>query len=334
MVAQTQASPSSASRKIRRLAIGVVIVAALYSTGWFYVASKFESFLNGFLTSAKARSLGARCDRLETGGFPFLIGFDCSATTLDDAESGNAFKTGPLRVVARIYNPGVGLTELDGPAHLALGDGSALDADWTSLRSSFKANLDGLQSVSMFGTAPSMKFDIAALLRTFAVKAKEAELHLRNNNGDLETAVMTRDLGWNEEGMAPLMPDLSASAQFTLIGMGKMLQGVTPPSKAMKGELQGLKIEMADGAYGEMSGPFTINDQGLMSATFTTRLEKLDLWRKTLRAVFPDAGDTISGMTTLLRGLAKGGDKVTVKLDVYDGLITLSMMPIGHIPAI
>jgi hypothetical protein len=36
----------------------------------------------------------------------------------------------------------------------------------------------------------------------------------------------------------------------------------------------------------------------------------------------------------MLQGLASGGDSVDVQLQVTDGLITLSMMPLGHIPPI
>jgi hypothetical protein len=83
-----------------------------------------------------------------------------------------------------------------------------------------------------------------------------------------------------------------------------------------------------------MSGPFTIDEDGYVSGTFRTTLEKLDLWDRRLQAIFPDAGDTISGVAALLKGLANGGDKVTVKLRVDRGNISLSMLPLGKIPPI
>ncbi|RYE50638.1 MAG: hypothetical protein EOP21_03360, partial [Hyphomicrobiales bacterium] len=45
MALQTTADAPPASRKIRRLGIAVVIVVALYSAGWFFVASKIETYL-------------------------------------------------------------------------------------------------------------------------------------------------------------------------------------------------------------------------------------------------------------------------------------------------
>ena len=115
-------------------------------------------------------------------------------------------------------------------------------------------------------------------------------------------------------------------------GKGHMLEGADFGAKAMTGTLTSFKLEGPGGLYGEMSGPFTVNDEGYISGTFTTRLEKLALWETTLRGVFPDAGDTISAVTTLLQGLAKGKDDVTVKLRVDDGAISLSFLPLGHIP--
>jgi hypothetical protein len=71
-----------------------------------------------------------------------------------------------------------------------------------------------------------------------------------------------------------------------------------------------------------------------MTGTFKTRLEKLGLWEEVLNKAFPEAQSTISGMKAMLQGLASGGDSVDVQLQVTDGLITLSMMPLGHIPPI
>ena len=113
-----------ASRKIRRLGIAVVIVVALYSAGWFFVASKFEDFISTHLGGAGPVDMD--CPGLATSGFPFLIGFTCDRTEIGDRTTGNSLTAGALRAAARIYSPGSAVVELDGPANVSLSDGSAL----------------------------------------------------------------------------------------------------------------------------------------------------------------------------------------------------------------
>ena len=119
MALQTTAGAPPASRKLRRLGIAVVIVVALYSAGWFFVASKIETFLKGYLGGAGPVDI--ECPGLATSGFPFLIGFTCDKTEIGDSRTGDSLTAGALRVAARIYSPGSAVVELDDD-HEGIGD--------------------------------------------------------------------------------------------------------------------------------------------------------------------------------------------------------------------
>lgn len=331
MALQTTADAPAASRKIRRLGIAVVIVVALYSVGWFFVASKIETYLKGFLGGAGPVDI--ECPGLATEGFPFLIGFTCDKTEIGDA--GNFLTTGALRVAARIYSPGSAVVELDGPANVSLSDGSNLSAEWKSLRSSFSAGLSSLKTFSASGEDVALDYMSDALLSALKAKASHGEVHLRGNGPDLEAAVLARNFELGAEGMPePIVPVLSTSAQLTVTGKAELLEGKPLVGKAMKGQLTSFRIEMSDGLYGEMSGPYEIDDEGYISGEFKTRFEKIDLWQQHLLKLFPDAEGTISGLAALLKGLAKGGEDVTVNLVVTKGTLSLSMVPLARIPPI
>ncbi|MBL0374709.1 DUF2125 domain-containing protein [Rhizobium sp. KVB221] len=334
MATRDSAGLSPAARKIRLLGIIVAITVVLYSAGWFYVASKFETFLGGILNHPGQGVVDIRCDKFSTGGFPFLIGFTCDKTALEDVPAGNALAAGAMRAAARIYNPGAAVVELEGPAEVSFGDGSAVDAQWQTLRASLRAGLSGLSTFSAEAAAPSVRLSSPMLDNTFFAKSKDGQFHVRQNNGDLEVAVLAHDFTLTEGAATTLLSPLSSSIELTLIGKGELLQGAPLASKAMAGQLTSFKIDTPEGIYGEMSGPFTIDEDGLISGTFMTTLEKLDLWENNLRRLFPKAGDTISGVAILLKGLAKGKDRVTVKLEVRKGAIFLSLLPLGHIPPI
>lgn len=330
LVASTSAA-SSPSRKIRRLGIAVLAVVALYSAGWYFVASEFEAFLGRFLNK-DSNGVTLECGNLATGGFPFLIGFTCDRTGIDDPGTGSRAAAGPFRAAARIYNPGAAIVELEGPADFVLPDGSTIEARWSSLRSSLHASLSGLNHLSLQGDEPALRLNAVMLYEPFDFRARQGELHLRNQNGDLDMAAIAHDFEWKLASGEAVLPRLSTSADLRLDGRGELLSGQPANLRPASGELRSFRIETADGLYGEMSGPFTIDAEGLISGTFRTTFEKIDMWDTTLRRLFPGAGDTISALAALLKGLAKGEDRVTVNLKVDRGLITLSLLPLGRIP--
>lgn len=332
MALETTGAASSASRKIRRLGIAVLVIAALYSAGWFFVASKFEDFLKGNI--AAGGEVDIACPGLATSGFPFLIGFSCDSTRIADGLTGNSLAAGALRVAARIYSPGSAVVELDGPAHVSLSDGSALTAQWKTMRSSFSVGLGRLKTFSASGEDLSLNYLSAALYSAIVAKAQHGELHLRGNDNDLEAAFLARGFEFGSEGSDPVLPALSTSLEVTADGKAGLLEGKPMLTRAMKGHITSFKIEAPDGVFGELKGPYSIDEEGYVSGEFETHLEKLGLWEKNLLRLFPEAESTISSMAALLKGLAKGDDTVTVNLVVDKGTITLSMVPIGHIPPI
>jgi hypothetical protein len=332
------AAPSPAGRKIRRLGMAVAVVVVLYSVGWFYVASKFETFLGQFVNRTSPDNISLQCEKLtatDIGNlFRFSLGFSCDKTSISDQSTGSTVTAGPLAVLARIYNPGLANIDLKGPAKVTLADGTTLDAQWQRLGSSLRANLNGLTELSLEGDLPSLKINSPNFYAPFDVRVREGEFHTRQNNGDLDLAAIANDFEWVDDQGNAVLPKLSTSADVKLYGKEKLLEGKPVMTRPMKGELRAFKIETPDGIYGEMSGPFTIDEDGYITGTFRTTLEKLDLWDQKLRVIFPEAGDTISGVAALLKGLAKGGDKVTVNLRVDRGKISLSMLPLGKIPPI
>jgi hypothetical protein len=212
--------------------------------------------------------------------------------------------------------------------------GSVVTADWSLLRSGFSVGFSGLKTLSLTGEGVSVDLFDYALAEPLLAKAAHGEFHLRGNGNDLDAAVLARDLSIATKSGSEILPTLSTSTMVTLKDKAGLLEGRPLVTKRMSGDLTSFKIEAAGGLYGELSGPFDIDDEGYISGEFRTRLEKLDLWEKHLLAIFPAGQSTISGMAALLRGLAKDENAVTVNLVVDKGTITLSMVPIGRIPPI
>jgi hypothetical protein len=330
------ASSSRAGKKIRLLGIAVVIIVILYSAGWFFVASKFEAFVGQFVNQVHAGRPRLTCDKLDASDignlFRFSLGLSCDKIAINDGVSGSTLTAGSFQALARIYNPGRVNIDLQGPATVTLGDGTTIDGQWQRLQSSLRASLTGLSELSLEGDLPSIQLDSPNLQVPFDLKMREGEFHARQNNGDLDVALIANDFDWKDASGNTILPRLSTSADLTMVGKAGVLEGQPLVLNGSKGELRSFKIETPDGLYGEMSGPFTIDDKGYLNGKFRTTFEKIGLWEQTVKTVFPDAGDSISGVAVLLKGLAKGKDRVTVNLKVDRGNITLSFLPLGRIP--
>ena len=329
---QTQKRGSSASRKIRWLSIAIVVVVALYSAGWFFVASEIERVVAGVI--ARPGPVSLECADLKRAGTPFRIGFDCSRTSVKDDATGAMVSAGAIRAVAHIFNPGSGLVELDGPANVSMLDGNAITANWSRMRAGFSVGLSSLKSLSVTGEGIAADIFNYAMVEPVIAKASGGEFHIRGNGADIETAVLVRDFAVATRSGTEVLPQLSTSAMLTLKDKAELLEGKPLVSKAMTGQLTSFKIETPEGLYGEMTGPFEIDADGYISGQFQTKFEKISLWQRDLNKLLPGAEGTVSGMAALLKGLAKGGDSVTVNLVVNKGAISLSMMPLGRIPPI
>jgi hypothetical protein len=335
MASQNPSNPSPVGRKVRRLGIGIVVVMALYTAAWFYGANRLDRFLANTLAGQTQGEVQAECGNLSVGGYPFLIGVTCDRIRFVDGGSGLDAAFGAFRSAARIYMPGTAVLELDGPARLDLTrSGIAVDGNWQSMRASVGAGLDGLKRASVEGRDVAFHVASDVTYQIFDLKIGHAEWHVRANGGDLDLALLAEKLDFRTEGQPPLLPELSASAELTLVGKAHVLGGSPYGSLETKGELRSFKADLGNGIYGELSGPISIDAEGWVSGELTMMLENLDLWEKTLVSAFPDAGATISGMADMLRGLQKDKARVTVNLSIDRGTISLSMIPIGHIPQI
>lgn len=334
MASLNQPTASTAGRKIRRLGIGVAIAIALYTAGWYYAANRLEGFLNNALVASAEGPVAADCNGLSVGGFPFLIGVTCEKTGLLDQPNGIKAAFEGFRSAARIYMPGTAIVEIDGPAQVSSAYGVSAKGDWQSLRASLSANLDGLKKASFEGRAVTAKIASDRTFQSFNLAIGHPELHVRANGDDLDIALLTEDVDFSMEGFIQPLPRLSASADLTLVGKSHVLNGKAYGGKETSGELRALKVDMGQGMYAELSGPFSIDAEGWVSGSLVLYVENLDLWEKTLLTGFPEASGTISGMSEMLRGLTKGRDKVSVNLSIDKGTIMLSLIPIGHIPQI
>lgn len=345
MTAADIAAPSPGSRKIRRLAIGIVLFLIVYAGAWFFAANQIETRLAAFLTEKKASGSSAECDDLSVRGFPFRIGLFCDSVRLDNISRGASASFGALRSAAQVYRPGHAIIELDGPAEIRFSPGMTVSADWELLHASANATLSGLDRTSLTydklaGTAMLPSFDDDAApgdTHKFIFNAGHGEAHFRQNGADLDAALSVDQFDLKLDKGLSLLPLLNASVDMTFADRANLMQrgGWKPDAlRGSKGEMRNLTLDLGNGMVTSASGPFTVNDQGLISGEFSVTMKNIEGWRQNLVKVFTDEDGTVmvNNIANMLTALADGKNEATVKLNVRDGIAFLAFFPIGELP--
>lgn len=104
--------------------------------------------------------------------------------------------------------------------------------------------------------------------------------------------------------------------------------------RGTRGELRQLTLDAGSGMSAKLTGPFSVNDQGLISGEFSLTLANIDAWRENFVKIAPDETDLIDNVANMLKALAGGKNEATVKLNVRDGTAFLAFVPIGMLPAL
>ncbi|HTO32160.1 MAG TPA: DUF2125 domain-containing protein [Pararhizobium sp.] len=346
MTATELAAPTTGARKIRRLGIGILLFILLYTGLWFFAANRIESRLASYLAQDNAGST-AECVDMDIRGFPFRIGLFCDTVRLDDTVRGASATFGALRSAAQVYRPGHAVIELDGPAEVRFSPGISFSADWDLLHASVEATLSSLDRTSitydkLSGTAvfPALEEDaFPGETHKLAFAAQHGEIHLRQNGDDLDAAFSIDGFDGKIDGGPSLLPPVNGTADLTLVGRAALMNAGGLQSGALhgaKGEMRALTLDLGNGMVTTASGPFSIDDQGLISGEFSVTMKNIEGWRQNLVKVFADKDGTvmINNIANMLTALADGKNEATVKLNVRDGIAFLAFFPIGELPAI
>ncbi|WP_026616322.1 DUF2125 domain-containing protein [Ensifer aridi] len=331
------ANRSPVARKFLWLTAGVVLVGGLYSAGWFLAADQIEKRLTAYLTERQASGLGGECTDMEVRGFPFRIGLFCNEVRLDDTRRGASASFGALRSVAQVYQPGRAVIELDGPAEIRVSPGVTVSADWTLLHASLAATLSGIDRTSLAydnltGTARSPLTG-----KGLGFGASHGEVHLRQNGGDLDAALSIDKLDLRPDQGPSLAPPSDIAMDLTVAGKAEWLQAGAFSSDMLRGasgELRQLTLDAGSGMTAKLSGPFSVDDQGLISGEFSLTIANIDAWRENLVKIAPDETDLVNNIANMLNALAGGRNEATVKLNVRDGTAFLAFIPVGVLPAL
>lgn len=315
----------------------IVVIAAIYTGGWFYAASELKTNVLRALGKQDAAGFTGQCTDLNQQGFPFRIGLTCSKVQVDDHVRGVSAVFDNLSASAHVYAPGNIEWQLNSPAEIRTSQGLTISSEWAALQSTLVTRGNGIEQGATTINGLKTAVVSSATGQTVNFTADKTEIHVRQNDQDLEAVFEVK----NSNAIIPdfpQLPALGAVVDLTLTGKAGLLDGSEKDGRGLfgaSGILRKVTADIGDGRIMTLSGPFSFDDDGFLSGQFKLQIQQISHWRDSIKQAIPAAKQTVDMAGKLLKALAAGDDKVSVDLTVDHGAVTLSgFIPVGKIPPI
>ncbi len=335
-------SRDKAAAKPRRrfiwLAVFMVAVIVAYSGVWFYLARQLESRSEFLISDLANRNVHADCEAMEVRGFPFRLGVFCNSVSAEDRLNRTSLSTGSFRSAAQIYRPNHIVSELDSPAEISVAGGSIVQFDWQSLRSSTIFDLSGLTRASLQSAMLNATVTPAAVSDAVELTTESTELHIRQNNADLDAALRLTGIEISTRSGSFSMPVFDANADLTLADRAWMLSEQQNPGQNpwhdLSASLNAFKADLGDGAHLSLEGPFSIDGSGYLTGKFNLEISGREAWQDFLVKTFPGEAQNIRNAAGLITSLGQSQDSLSLPLNIERGRIMIGFVTLGQLPPI
>ena len=319
---------TSYQRRIVALAIAIAAAVTAYTAGWFYVASKGDALVHGFLASSKGGSRQYGCDNPVIRGFPFRIGLFCDTASIDDQASGARLSVARLRTAAQVYALDHRVIEVDGPMLIDMPGMVPLAVDVEAARASMVGKHALADRISVELRKVVLSERQPADLRRPLGEVERIGLHMRQAGGD------RIDLAADIEALhAANAPAASLTLRGTIDGASgfdvALRAGIHDLSvlRGHDGILDTLEIAFAGGGRVQLDGPFSISDDGNVNATVNLRITDTVHLADAVTRFAQALGQTAPDLS--LMTLA---DDQVLKITITDGFASIGVIPLGQIP--
>lgn len=325
----------SRSTSIRFVWLAAAIVAggALWTAGWFFIASNMESQLPAVFAEAAGPDGKAECEQPVVRGYPFRFGLFCDRFAYTDGSSGIAASAGALRSAAQFYRPGHVVAELDGPLTLTA-PGLIGRVDWQLLQASVRASAAGLERGSIDGRGMSIDLDGNRLMQKITLQADRFTVHTRRNGPDLDIAAFGERL---QSGLAAGFAAAAFALEATLPGQAAVLDIPNDPKGLpQRIVLHRATLDIDPTTSIGLSGPLEIDTAGQISGDLQLLIRNPERVSDLIAGFDGEWGQAARQIAPLAPAFdtAPDDDGVTLPVTIRAGLISIGVFALGRLPAL
>lgn len=324
-MASSRTSPNYARRFVWFAVLTVLAIAA-YSAGWFYVAGQIDARAETTLAALNRDGVEVTCANSTVRGYPFRIGIYCDEVAFADAAQGVAFSAGEFRSAGQIYDPRFLIGELDGPARLTAGPGlPPLELGWEILRASVRLATPLPERVSVESRDVSVRAADTAPIASI----EDIEAHMRPNGSDLDLALRFASLVLDSALVqGRQVPALSGDADLAIEDGAALAASGARSLRGLSGTIRNVRL-VAGNASISLSGPFAVDEQGLVDAQLQLSAENPQKLAALLGEALPEFAGQIE---SAFSGVAALGDAPSLPLTIARSRVSIAFLDLGELP--
>ncbi|RUX08746.1 DUF2125 domain-containing protein [Mesorhizobium sp. M8A.F.Ca.ET.059.01.1.1] len=316
-------------RRLWWLAAFILVLFAIYSAGWFYLANRVRSEADKAVATLNKSGIQAGCANLEVSGYPLSFAVSCDNLAYEDDAKNIAASAGSFNATAQIVQPLSPVANLRGPLRTSVPGMMPLWIDWDNLQANVKLwyplpRRIALQAEGLSGqTDPADDTDPVELF-----SAGKASGQLQPNGADIDYVGSFGDLEIDPDAIGGrVLPALDASGDVTLKN-GVALVGTQVKSlRGQRIEIRNLDLSSGTGRV-TVSGPLSVDAEGLVDADLMIRIKDPKAVASILAGAVPEQKNAIEqgfGALALL------GSEPSMPLKVVKGKASLGFIPLGKI---
>src|SRR5215510_130118 len=368
-------SPRRTGRRYTILLFVILAVAAGWTGFWKFAADKAQQTIDGWRAREAKSGRVYDCGSQDLGGFPFRIEVTCdqASAIFRSSEPPLELKANSLLVTAQVYQPGLIISEFDGPLSVGQpGKEPEFFASWKLAQSSVRGTPTAPQRASLVFDDPVVD-RMSGACRETLLRARHIEVHGRIAEGSVTNKPVIEVAVQLGQASAPALhraavPPIDASATALLRG----LNDFSPkPWAARFREIQAadgriditnVRIQQGDilavgvgtlsiNGNGRLDGQLRISMAGLEQFLAAIGAQQkiqasphMDKLAGALDRLAPGLGDVARQQAgaNLSAGINMLGEQttlegkraVTLPLRFTDGAVFLGPIPIGDTPAL
>lgn len=319
-------------RRILWLTVLVVVLFGGYTAGWLWLAGRIEREVDAGLTRVNNGDVVAECLNRRVEGFPMRIGLTCDGLDYQDNGRRIAASAGRFRTAAQLFQPFLTVAQLDGPLRTEAPGMAPLWIDWDDLKASVRLARPLPQRISLQAEGLSVQTDPEEGDPVFLFNAATMEGHLVPTGDDLNWAGTFNGLEIDQNILGErTLPPLDGASDVTLNG-GVPLLLERPGPEGLRGKsgiIHQLQLS-ADGASISLSGPFSIDQDGLIDAQLTVSWQNTGKLGDVLAGAIPEQG---SNIRNILLAIQAGG-QTRAPVSINKGRVGFSFFTLAKIPPI
>lgn len=307
-------------------------LAGAWIGGWFFVADQVEKVIEKTKIRLAERGQTVQCENRKITGFPFRISIFCDSLFYGSSVSGIKIRFANMRSATQFYQPGKAVVEFDQPASVFAPHAGSFNVEWSSMRASFNASLDGPERFSLHGKN--------LLVRQFSnnhqTKIKNFQIHGRKAAGNAVDYALSLE---NAKSPFQTWPAFNSSLNLHLENaysdlLRQMNILLLARKNGLKGRIEKFDFQSLDGGRMTASGPAEVSRDGLLTGKFDVQLSDLEKLLDSLGRMFPDRQSDFTNASKVISLFGDGGSGTSVRMPlvVNRGKVRLGIVPLGNIP--